>query len=154
LTLIFVVKIIFGCILWFLTYHGVRKWYREIKRQDRIHGAVFRATQREQIRDGIEALIRLTKADPSAKTIQFGALFARHPDLPMPHIEPLEDGTVRLSWSSRFAYAELELNPETGNEWFVRSPFEYANSDKPLHGEPPETFVSFVVDHFGDRKGT
>lgn len=58
------------------------------------------------------------------------------PHLALPLAEPGEDGALKLSWSSKEVYADLELHPDGSQEWFWRDRRRdvYGGSTQPTHG--------------------
>ena len=69
------------------------------------------------------------------------------PKLPIPQVEPGEEGSVKLCWSRGGFYAEVELHPEDEigrslHEWFFRDRERdrHAGSGAPEPGAPDRSF--------------
>ena len=73
------------------------------------------------------------------------------PSLPVPQVEPAEDGAVKLSWSRDSYYAEIEVHAPDDqhrclHEWFIRDRRVdlHDGSDEPEPSPPPRRFLELL----------
>lgn len=129
-------KIIILGILAIFSWAFIQAW-RRTKRRSR---ALWRAKYREEVvKDIISVFLTLR---PQV-----------HPDFPVPVIEPTEQGSVRLSWSSTAHYAEIEVWPNGNMEWMVYDRVrDQHQTSKGVEKQISILFLDYITSAFAPKK--